>query len=94
MAEPRTKRAAVAGAKESFETLYASLEERARKLEQGNLPLEESLKLYEEGASVAAKLRDLLKQAELRIARVQLTSSADDEASSFREDEVEYDAGE
>ncbi|MBK6318340.1 MAG: exodeoxyribonuclease VII small subunit [Dehalococcoidia bacterium] len=29
---------------------HATLEEKARNLEQGNLPLEESLKLYEEGA--------------------------------------------
>jgi exodeoxyribonuclease VII small subunit len=54
----------------SFEELYAALEEKARKLEQGNLPLEESLKLYEEGAALADRLRAILAAAELRIRNV------------------------
>jgi exodeoxyribonuclease VII small subunit len=57
-------------AESSFEELYAALEEKARKLEQGNLPLEESLKLYEEGAALADQLRAVLASAELRIRNV------------------------
>ncbi|MFN0096383.1 MAG: exodeoxyribonuclease VII small subunit [Dehalococcoidia bacterium] len=57
-------------APETFESLYAALEETARKLEQGNLPLEESLALYEQGAGLVAKLRALLEGAEARIQTV------------------------
>ena len=70
---------------ESFETLYASLEETARKLEQGNLPLEESLGLYESGAAIAERLRAILAAAELRIQNVHLRIAPpeDDEPSPF-----------
>ncbi|MFN0095341.1 MAG: exodeoxyribonuclease VII small subunit [Dehalococcoidia bacterium] len=54
----------------TFEALYTELEETARKLEQGNLPLEESLALYEQGAALVAKLRVLLQGAEARIQTV------------------------
>lgn len=73
---------------ESFEELFAALEERARKLEQGNLPLEESLKLYEEGAAMAGRLREILDAAELRIEKLHIRLDAD--RSEFREIESAY----
>lgn len=74
----------------SFETLYAALEERARRLEQGNLSLEDSLKLYEEGAAVVAELRTVLDAAELRVRTVRGQVDSDD--NQFREPEAEYEA--
>jgi exodeoxyribonuclease VII small subunit len=56
---------------ESFEALFRRLEETARKLEAGNLGLDESLALYEEGAAIADRLRSILDAAELRIRTVQ-----------------------
>lgn len=73
---------------ESFEELFSALEERARKLEQGNLGLEASLALYEEGAEIAARLRELLEGAELRIEKVR--AKVETERSGFRELEVAY----
>lgn len=55
----------------SFEALYQQLEEKARLLEAGNLPLEASLKLYEDGAALVDQLRQVLDAAELRIRTVQ-----------------------
>lgn len=52
---------------ERFETLFAALEEHARKLDEGGLSLEESVKTYESGAAIASKLRTMLEQTELRI---------------------------
>lgn len=75
---------------QSFEALYAALEERARRLEQGNLSLEDSLKLYEEGAAVVAELRTVLDAAELRVRTVRNQVDSDD--NQFREPEAEYDA--
>lgn len=61
----------MAKAEKTFEELYADLEEKARRLEQGNLPLEESLKLYEEGAALVDRLRVVLEGAELRVRTLQ-----------------------
>lgn len=74
----------------TFEELFASLEERSRRLEQGNLPLEESLQLYEEGAEIAAKLREILGAADLRV--TQLRARMDEEAGQLREPDIEYEA--
>jgi len=52
---------------ERFETLFAALEEHARKLEAGGLSLEESVRTYEAGAAIAVKLRSMLEQTELHI---------------------------
>ncbi len=63
--------AAKKAADQSFELLYQQLEEKARMLEAGNLPLEASLKLYEDGAALVDQLREVLDAAELRIRTVQ-----------------------
>jgi exodeoxyribonuclease VII small subunit len=74
---------------QTFEELFAALEERSRRLEQGNLPLEESLKLYEEGAEIAGKLREILGSADLRIRT--LRARMDEETVTLREPDFEYD---
>lgn len=52
---------------ESFEASLRKLEEIVRKLEGGELGLEESLKLYEEGTRLSRECIDRLDQAEQRI---------------------------
>jgi exodeoxyribonuclease VII small subunit len=79
----------VAKADDTFEALYQQLEEKARKLEQGNLPLEESLKLYEEGAALVDRLRTILEGAELRVRTLQ--THLEQDLQELREVEAEYD---
>ncbi len=79
----------MAKTEETFEGLYAQLEEKARKLEQGNLPLEESLKLYEEGAALVERLRMILEGAELRVRTLQ--THLEQDLQELREVEAEYD---
>ncbi|MGE0572408.1 MAG: exodeoxyribonuclease VII small subunit [Dehalococcoidia bacterium] len=67
----------------SFEALYQQLEEKARQLEAGNVPLEASLKLYEDGAALVDQLREVLDAAELRIRTVQ--GRTEPVVSAFRE---------
>ena len=43
------------------------LEKIVRQLESGDMPLDESLKLFEDGVSIARKCRERLAQAERRI---------------------------
>ena len=52
---------------ESFEKLYSELEETIAKLEAGDLPLDESLALFQRGMELAKQCGALLDQAELRI---------------------------
>ncbi len=52
---------------ESYEQLYARLQEVVARLEAGELPLEETLQLYEQGVRLAAECQRLLDAAELRV---------------------------
>ena len=62
----------MAAQKKSFEALYGELEDTTRRLEQGNLPLEESIKLYEQGAKLVEELRKILDEAELHVKTLQV----------------------
>lgn len=54
----------------TFEQAFAELEDAVRKLEGGDLPLEDSLALFERGQQLAACCGKLLDDAELKIERV------------------------
>jgi exodeoxyribonuclease VII small subunit len=51
----------------SYEEAYQQLETILQALESGDLPLEESLKLYELGATLATYCTRKLDEAELRV---------------------------
>lgn len=51
----------------SFESALGELERIVGKLEDGDLPLEESLKLFEDGVKLSRECRERLTQAERRI---------------------------
>ena len=51
----------------TFEASLAELETIVEQLESGDLPLEESLKLFETGVKLSRECRDRLSQAERRI---------------------------
>lgn len=51
----------------TFETQLTALEKVVRDLERGDLPLEESLKLFEEGVRLSRECQERLNQAERRI---------------------------
>ncbi len=55
----------------TFEESLRRLEEIVEKLEQGNVPLEESIKLYEEGLALSKSCARRLTQAELTIKRLE-----------------------
>ncbi len=50
-----------------FEKSLAALEELVKKLEAGDLPLEESLKQFERGIQLARACQEALQQAELKV---------------------------
>lgn len=53
--------------KKNFETSLNDLEKIVRKLEDGELSLEESLKLFEDGVKLSRECQERLNQAERRI---------------------------
>ncbi|MBA3871985.1 MAG: exodeoxyribonuclease VII small subunit [Chloroflexota bacterium] len=56
----------------SFETAYEELEGIISKLESGDLPLDDSVTLFERGRLLSERCQSLLDKAELRVS--QLTS--------------------
>ena len=54
----------------SFEEALKKLEEIVSTLEKGDLPLEEALKLFEEGMKLSKFLREKLDEIELKIEKL------------------------
>ena len=50
-----------------FEESLAELEQLVERMEQGNLPLEESLKLFERGVQLTRACQKALKEAEQKV---------------------------
>ena len=55
------------GGDASFETLFGRLEELTARLEAGDLALEESVSLHEEGMALAQRCQQLLADVEQRV---------------------------
>lgn len=60
----------------AFEEALGRLDETVNALESGQLPLEEALRLYEEGVRLARRCQEMLDRAELRIQRLSLDDGA------------------
>ncbi|AQS46495.1 MULTISPECIES: exodeoxyribonuclease VII small subunit [Thioclava] len=58
----------------SFEEAMKALEEVVGKLEHGDVPLDESIKLYERGAKLKEHCAKLLKEAEARVEKITLNA--------------------
>jgi exodeoxyribonuclease VII small subunit len=69
MAKTVTKKKAddEAGQQPKFEEALARLEEIVELLDDGNLPLDESLALFKEGTRLAKACRELLAEAEVQV---------------------------
>ena len=52
---------------QTFEVSLAELEKIVRRLEEGDLPLDESLELFEKGVRLSRECRERLNQAERKI---------------------------
>ena len=71
----------------SFEDALLKLEETVHALEEGNLPLEKSIKLYELGMELTRVCTDRLAKAKLKITEIQ-TSYSGEEASDTTDREL------
>ena len=57
----------------SFESEFERLTSIVDKLEAGNVPLGEMIELYEEAMRIAANLKEVLGEAELRVEKLAAT---------------------
>ncbi|HKM32091.1 MAG TPA: exodeoxyribonuclease VII small subunit [Oscillospiraceae bacterium] len=55
----------------TFEEAMQRLNEITSQMEKGDLPLEQSIKLYEEGTKLAVNCRKQLEEAQLKITTLQ-----------------------
>jgi exodeoxyribonuclease VII small subunit len=56
----------------SFEKALAELEQIVQKLERGDVPLEESVTIYERGEALKRRCEELLRAAEARVEKITL----------------------
>ncbi|MBV0913603.1 exodeoxyribonuclease VII small subunit [Anianabacter salinae] len=59
----------------SFEEAMKALEDVVGRLESGDVPLEDSIKLYERGAALKKRCETKLKEAEEKVAAITLDES-------------------
>ena len=61
----------------SFEEAIAELEQIVQRLEQGQVPLAESIAIYERGAALKQRCETLLREAEARIEKIVLNEAGE-----------------
>lgn len=64
--------------KQSYEQAIQELEALVEKLEAGNLPLEESLALYEKASRLALQCNTQLEKAQLKIEELRVLEASDE----------------
>ena len=83
-----------AAAPSNFEAQLASLERIVRELERGDLPLEQSLELFEQGVKLSRECQERLNEAERRIEVLLRGGDGSTIAAPFESDELVEDEGE
>jgi exodeoxyribonuclease VII small subunit len=58
-----------------FEKAIEELETIVKRLEEGKVPLEESVAIYERGEALKRRCEDLLRQAEARVEKIRLDAA-------------------
>ena len=74
-------------AEKKFEAALARLEEIVKELETGDLPLEQSLKLFEEGIKLSRLCNKRLEEAERRVEILLKSKDGTVTAQAFEEKE-------
>ena len=70
----------------TFEQQIARLDQIVRMLEKGDAPLEESLKLFQEGTDLVRKCGNLLDEAELQVKKIMTAPDGTPVEEAFGDD--------
>lgn len=71
----------------TFETNMSRLEQIVRALERGEAPLEESLKLFQEGTELVRSCGKLLDEAELQVKKVLVSADGTPREGDFNDEQ-------
>jgi len=71
----------------SYEDAFQELDATVIQLEDGELPLEEALKLFERGQKLASRCNELLEKAELKLRKLMPDDSGDFVEVDFNPDQ-------
>ena len=71
----------------TFEENMQRLEQIVRSMERGDVPLEESLKLFQEGTNLVAACGKLLDEADLQVKKVVADTSGAPVEEAFADEE-------
>ena len=71
----------------SFEQSVARIEEIVRALEKGDVALEESLALFEEGTGLIKSCSKMLDEAEQKVVKLRKSETGEPEELPFNEEE-------
>ena len=71
----------------TFEESMSRLEQIVRAMERGDVPLEESLKLFQEGTELVKTCTKLLDDAQLQIKKVMTAADGSPVMEDFADDE-------
>jgi len=71
----------------NFETSITALEELVEKMEGGEFSLEESLKQFEKGVSLARACQTALREAEQKVQQLTQNPAGDDKLEPFESEE-------
>jgi exodeoxyribonuclease VII small subunit len=77
-----------------FESRMRRLEEIVHQLEEGELPLERSLALFEEGVALARHLDEQLGDAEMKVEQLLRSADGSERRVPLDPEEVEQEPGE
>ena len=70
----------------SFETNMQRLEQIVRAMERGDVPLEESLKLFQEGTELVCSCNELLDNAQLQVKMIMTAPDGSPREEDFPHD--------
>ena len=70
----------------SFEASMVRLEQIVRAMERGDVPLEESLKLFQEGTELVRSCGRLLEEAELQVKKIMTASDGSPVEEAFQDE--------
>ena len=77
----------MAGKKLSFEQALTRLEEIVRHLEKGDMPLDQSLTLFEEGTALISQCSRMLDDAEQKVVKLKKGADREPVETPFEGDE-------
>ncbi len=63
----------------SYEEAMGNLEEIVKRLESDNVPLDEAVKMFEEGTRLSAYCYDMLNSAKLKVTEIKKETLCEDE---------------